>query len=56
MGKLLTVKELEEVLKVKRHTIYRWRRESGLPYKIIGKGSVRFDLQEVHNWIKEQER
>lgn len=54
MKKLLTVKELMEILNVSRDSIYRWRKEKDLPYVVIGKGSVRFDLDEVNKWIEGQ--
>lgn len=54
MSRLITVKELEQLLKVSRDTIYRWRKEQGLPYKVIGKGSVRFDIEAVNKWIESQ--
>ena len=46
----LTVKELEEKFKLSRSTIYRLRKE-GMPYYKVG-GSIRFDEDEVRDWLK----
>jgi excisionase family DNA binding protein len=52
MSELLTIKELEQMLKVSRQTIYEWRNR-GLPYIKIGT-RVRFKLDEVNKWINNQ--
>lgn len=49
----LTKQQLSELLQITVRTIDRLRDE-GLPYYKIGK-SVRFNKQEVLNWIKDQE-
>lgn len=48
MKELLTTKELQEILKVDRTTIWRMRKK-GMPYEKIG-GSIRFDLDKVKEW------
>jgi excisionase family DNA binding protein len=55
MSKLLTMKELTDLLKVHRATVHRWRNERGLPCKRIGPGSVRYDLEEVKAWMESQD-
>jgi excisionase family DNA binding protein len=55
MSRLLTTKELTEILKVHRATIFRWREELGLPYKKISSRAIRFDLDEVKEWMEKQE-
>jgi len=50
--KLLTVKDLSELLGVSRATIYRWRK-LGLPSIQVGRG-VRFNAEEVEEWIEKQ--
>lgn len=55
MSKLLTVKELEETLSMSRSTIYRLRKDDGMPYYEVG-GKVLFDLQEVMSWIKQNQK
>lgn len=52
MSELLTVKELEQILKVSRQTILAWRK-NGLPSKKIGT-RVRFNLSDVNKWIEQQ--
>lgn len=55
MSKLLTVKELEEKLSLSRATIYRLRKNDGLPYYEIG-GRVLFDEKEVVKWMKGRQK
>lgn len=50
MSNLLTVKEVCEMFKVDRSTIWKWRTE-GMPHKIVGKNSVRFIEGEVMAWV-----
>jgi excisionase family DNA binding protein len=50
LKKLLTTKELAELLKVTTVTIWRWR-DNGLPFIKIGR-SIRFDFDEVMKWIR----
>ncbi len=53
--KLLTVREIEEKLSMSRSTIYRLRKNEGLPYYEVG-GKVLFDLQEVRDWMKKRQK
>lgn len=55
MAELLTVKELQEKLSMSRSSIYRLRKNQGLPYYEVG-GKVLFDLDEVKKWMKEQQK
>jgi excisionase family DNA binding protein len=49
--KLLTVKEVSEILKAKPSTIYLWAEQGIIPcYKL--NGLLRFDETEVIQWIK----
>jgi len=50
-NELLTVAELSNIYKVCRSTIYRWRKQ-GLPCKIIGDRSIRFDSKSAEKWIE----
>ena len=54
MKKLLTTEELCEYLQVNEQTLGRLRRK-GLPYFKIG-GAVRFDVNEVLEWTRKEER
>lgn len=51
MGKkLLTAKEVAEILGVAQSTVYKLKKE-GLPYLKIG-GSVKFDEDDLAEWIE----
>ena len=49
--KLLTVKELSEILNVKEKTLYQWAEFGQVPCLKIN-GSLRFDLNDIENWIR----
>lgn len=49
MGNLVTSREIEEIYKISRTTVDRWRKE-GMPYIKVGRG-VRFDSEAVKKWI-----
>ncbi len=48
--KFLTIEEVAEMLQVTRTTIYNLKKK-GLPFIKLGK-NIRFDQEEVVNWIK----
>ena len=50
----LTVKDLQNLFKVDRSSVYEWRR-AGLPYYQLG-GSVRFKEHEVLAWIEKNRK
>ena len=50
--KMITVKELQEILRISRQTVMRWRKEGMPHYKY--NASVRFDLEEIKEWLKEK--
>ena len=52
--RLLTESELCGVLSVKRVMIYRLRKR-GLPFIRVGKKIVRYDLDAVLSWLKQNE-
>lgn len=52
MKELITTKELTQLLKVSRQAIADWRK-AGMPYMKLGT-RVRFDYDEVINWLKER--
>lgn len=52
MSNLLTTKQLAEKLQVAEITLHKWR-EKGLPFIRIGR-AVRFEIEAVNEWIKEQ--
>mgnify|MGYP001194378906 CR=1 FL=1 len=49
--KLVGVKEISELLGIKPSTIYQWAELGQIPcYKL--NGSLRFNMEEIMNWIK----
>lgn len=49
--KLISTKELSEILGVHIQTIYNWVKE-GMPRMKMGYNLVRYDLDEVMKWIE----
>jgi len=49
---LLTIDEVAEILAVSPVTIYRYKKEAGLPYIKIGK-ILRFDKEDLWDWIQQ---
>jgi excisionase family DNA binding protein len=49
--KLIDIKEVAEILHVKPSTLYQWAELGQIPcFKI--NGSLRFDIEDIMNWIK----
>ena len=48
---LLTVKELSEILNVKASTLYQWAELKQMPCIKLN-GSLRFDLEEIKEWVE----
>lgn len=53
LPKLLRPAELSDHLGVPKATIYSWVRRGDIPFVKLG-GLVRFDPEEITNWIKER--
>lgn len=54
MKNLLTVEEVSEILRVPVRTLYDWRlRRQGPPGFRVG-AHVRYDLDDLEEWIEEQ--
>jgi excisionase family DNA binding protein len=49
--KLIGIKEVAEILHVKPSTLYQWAELGQIP-SIKLNGSVRFDMNDIMNWIK----
>ena len=49
--KLITVKELSEIISVKESTLYQWAELRQIPSVKLN-GAVRFDLGDVMQWIQ----
>lgn len=49
--KLISIKELSQFLNVKESTLYAWVHNGTIPsFKL--KGLLRFDLEEIREWVK----
>jgi excisionase family DNA binding protein len=49
--KLITIKEVSEIISVKPSTLYQWAELGQIPCIKIN-GALRFDTEDVLNWIK----
>ena len=49
--KLITVNDICEMLSVKKSTVYVWAKSGDVPCFRIN-GMLRFDLEEIHTWIR----
>ncbi|MED4456178.1 helix-turn-helix transcriptional regulator [Metabacillus fastidiosus] len=49
---MLTAEELQQQLNISRSTLYRLRKQ-GLPHTQIGYRTIRYDLIEVLEWLKD---
>ncbi len=47
----VTIKELSQFLKVKESTLYSWVHYGLIPYHKLN-GLVRFDMEEIREWVK----
>ena len=53
--KMVTIKEVAELLQAKESTLYSWAEKGSIPsYKI--NGLLRFDLEEIREWLKESKK
>jgi len=50
--KLITVKETSQLLAVKEKTLYQWAELGQIPYVKLN-GCLRFDLNDIEEWIRE---
>ena len=53
--KLLTVQEVSEIIKAKPKTIYQWAELGQIP-SIKMQGALRFDLDDIMEWVKSCKR
>ena len=54
--RLLTMRQVGDLIGVDRSTIYNWKRKGLLPHYKIGKRAVRFKLGEILQWLGTQKR
>lgn len=52
---MLTLKQLAKKLSVHENTLYKLVNKKEIPHKRIGGKAIRFDEQEIENWIKRGE-
>jgi excisionase family DNA binding protein len=52
---MLTVRELSQIIKVKEKTIYQWAELGQIPCIKLN-GCLRFDLDDIEEWIKEYKK
>ena len=50
--RLINIDELSEYLSTPVGTLYQWISQKRIPYVKLGR-SVRFDLEEINQWLKE---
>lgn len=55
MEKLLTVKEVQNLLGLGRHTVYMWCSEKRIPHIRMGK-KVMFSLPAIEKWLEQQSK
>lgn len=56
MSKLLTAKEVAEILKVSSFTVNRWRKEENpVPFLQVGR-QARFEIEKVVEWLESKQR
>ena len=51
---ILTVQDLKEFLNISEATIYKWKRERGLPHIKIGR-TLRFNKDRILEWLEQHE-
>ena len=55
MDKLLTPKQLSELLQVKLSTVYKWVHYGYIPSVKLG-SKIRFKMAIIEEWVKKRER
>jgi len=55
MEKLLTVKQLGELMEISESTLYEWTHSGFIPHYKLPKG-VRFKISEIELWLKKRKR
>lgn len=54
MSKLLTIKEVAEILGVHAATVARWKKEDKpVPYLQVGR-QIRFEIEKVIQWLEDK--
>lgn len=55
MEKLLNIKQLSELIQIRRSTLYDWTHIGFIPHYKLLKG-VRFKAGEIEDWLKKRQR
>ena len=55
MNRICTIKEISELLNIKQKTIYTWAELGKIP-SIKLNGSIRFDIGDIEQWIRDCKR
>ena len=55
MKKLLTIKDIAEMLSVSPKTLYQWAEYGSIPYVKLN-GTLRFDEEKVIEWVNSNEK
>lgn len=55
VGKLITIRQLNELIQISRRTIYEWTHSGFIPHYKLPKG-VRFKEAEVEDWLKKRQK
>jgi excisionase family DNA binding protein len=50
--KLYTLEELATYLGLSKHTLYKWVESDKIPVLRLGNKLIRFDLDQVNDWLK----
>jgi excisionase family DNA binding protein len=54
MEKLLTTREIANLLSVRPGTIQKWIQAGKIPFYRLGHRSLRFDLEEIGKWLEKK--
>ncbi len=57
MRQILTTKEAAELLRVNPQTLANWRfNQKGPAYIVVGKKAIRYQLEDLETFIREQQK
>lgn len=56
MSDLINTKQLCEWLGISENTAYNWRKNENLPYTQLTKRTIKYDIDKVNLWLKNNGR
>jgi len=57
LSAIVTERELAEMLEVDKRTLYAWRKsDPTFPVRYLGPRLIRYDLDEIEEWLEANER